>query len=107
VELADEPAAALDVGQAAALKARLREQASKGAAVVIVAHDLNLAARWCDRLVLLHQGRVAVCGPAADVANDAAMDEAFATRFDRLPPADRRVMLAPAVAQPARCICGP
>jgi iron complex transport system ATP-binding protein len=38
-----------------------------GRAVVVVLHDLNLAATYCDRLVLLHQGRVAASGPPTEV----------------------------------------
>lgn len=95
VVLADEPAAALDIGQAAALMARLRAQAVGGAAVGIVAHDLNLAARWCDRLLVLAEGRIAVEGPAASVIQDTALDRAFGTGFERIMAADGRVVLAP------------
>jgi iron complex transport system ATP-binding protein len=99
VVLADEPAAALDVGQAAALMARLRTQAAGGAAVAVVAHDLNLAAQWCDRLILLCRGQVALSGSTAEVANDVTMDRVFATRFDRLRTPDGRVLLAPAASE--------
>lgn len=98
VVLADEPAAALDAGQAASLMARLRARAAGGAAVAVVAHDLNLAARWCDRLVVLARGRVVLAGPAAEVARDAALDAAFGTRFERLQAAGGRPVLVPAVA---------
>ncbi len=93
VVLADEPAAALDVGQAAALMARLRAQAAGGAAVAVVAHDLNLAVRWCDRLVVLAAGRVAAAGPAAHVAQDSVLDAAFGTRFERLKAPDGQFVL--------------
>ena len=33
----------------------------------MVLHDVNAAARWCDRIGLVAQGRLIACGPAADV----------------------------------------
>lgn len=98
VVLADEPAAALDVGQAAALMGRLRAQAAAGAAVGVVAHDLNLAARWCDRLLVIAAGRVAAEGPVDDVSRGEALDRAFGVRFERLTAEDGAVVLAPSPA---------
>jgi iron complex transport system ATP-binding protein len=40
---------------------------SLGVATVVVLHDLNLAARYCDRLILLHHGEVAAAGPTDEV----------------------------------------
>jgi iron complex transport system ATP-binding protein len=56
--LADEPVAALDPGHQLDLMTLLQSRARGGAAVVVVLHDLSLAARFCHRLVLLHEGRV-------------------------------------------------
>jgi iron complex transport system ATP-binding protein len=94
VVLADEPAATLDVGQAAALMARLRAQATGGGAVGVVVHDLSLASRWCDRLLVVAQGRIVAGGPVAAVIHDPALDRAFDTKFERLETADGRVVLA-------------
>ena len=58
--LLDEPTASLDLHHQVALLGALREENEKsGLTVVLVTHDLNLAARYCPRLVLLHEGRVA------------------------------------------------
>ena len=84
VILADEATAALDIGQAAQLAARLREAAREGAAVALVAHDLNLALATCDRLLLLEGGRAVLEGPPAVIGADARLDAAFGTRFERL-----------------------
>ena len=55
--LLDEPTSMLDpLHQHTTLKA-IRAFADRGAAVLIILHDLNLAARYCDRLLLLEQGR--------------------------------------------------
>jgi len=71
VLIADEPLAALDPGHALAVMALLVGEARRGAAVVAVMHELTLAARFCDRLVLLDAGRVVADGPP-DVVLDAA-----------------------------------
>lgn len=55
--LLDEPTSMLDpLHQHTTLQA-VREFADRGAAVLVILHDLNLAARYCDRLLLLHNGR--------------------------------------------------
>ncbi len=55
--LLDEPTSALDpLHQHVTLQA-VRAFADRGAAVLVILHDLNLAARYCDRILLLQQGR--------------------------------------------------
>jgi iron complex transport system ATP-binding protein len=54
--LADEPMAALDPSHQLSIMARLREEAARGALVLVVTHDLGLAARFCDQLILLDGG---------------------------------------------------
>ena len=56
--IADEPAAGLDPDAQLLVMDLLREEAAKGRAIVVTLHDLTLAARACDRLVMLHEGRV-------------------------------------------------
>ena len=58
----DEPLASLDLRHRLAVMAALRAEAAGGAAVVVALHDVELAARYCDRLVLLAAGRVASRG---------------------------------------------
>lgn len=60
--LADEPLANLDLGHAATLIARLREQAQKGVGVVLVLHDLAAAMNHADRVLVLHQGQLIADG---------------------------------------------
>lgn len=62
VILADEPVAALDPYHQLHVMEILRDHARQGGAVVVVLHDLNHAARFCDRLLLLDKGKVAACG---------------------------------------------
>lgn len=75
--LADEPVAALDPAHQLGLMQLLRRFARAGGGVVVVLHDLNLAARYCDRLILLHQGRVQGDGPPEAVLTLDALRSAF------------------------------
>lgn len=60
--LADEPTAGLDPAHAISFMAILRRLVSGGRGALVSLHDLGLAARWCDRIVLLNQGRVVADG---------------------------------------------
>jgi len=60
--VADEPTLALDPRHQLALMEGLRARAAAGTGIVVVLHDLTLAARFCDRLALLAEGRVAAAG---------------------------------------------
>ena len=51
---------------------------------VVVLHDLNLAARYCDRLVLLDRGTVAACGPTADVLTPQLLEPVYGIAVRRL-----------------------
>lgn len=70
--LADEPAAALDPYYQLLLMEILRNHArsSTHSANLIVLHDLNLAARFCQRLLLLYRGRIVAAGPPRDVLTE-------------------------------------
>ncbi|MCC7063156.1 MAG: ABC transporter ATP-binding protein [Planctomycetes bacterium] len=56
--LLDEPTSNLDLEHALQLVVLLKKLAAAGRGVLIASHDLNLLARHCDRVVLLHEGRV-------------------------------------------------
>lgn len=61
--LADEPASGLDPGHRLQVLSSLQSFARGGRLVVAVLHDLTLASRFCDRLILLQDGRVNADGP--------------------------------------------
>lgn len=65
--IADEPLASLDPGHQIDVMEMLRGEADAGAMVVAVLHDLTMAARYCDRLLLIDGGAVAADGPPAEV----------------------------------------
>ncbi len=73
----DEPSAFLDVGHEMALFELLAGIARAGHAVLLVSHQLNLVARFADRLVLLDQGRVAADGPPARVMDGPTLERVY------------------------------
>jgi iron complex transport system ATP-binding protein len=64
--LLDEPTSSLDMRHQIDLVETARRRAQGGTAVIAVLHDLNLAMRFADRIVLLHRGRLAVDGSRAE-----------------------------------------
>ena len=71
VLLADEPVSALDIPVRVAILDLLRDvSTATGAALVLVAHDLPAVRRTCDRVVVLHDGRVAEAGPVRQIFDD-------------------------------------
>lgn len=62
VLLVDEPLAALDPHHALATLQLLRSEAERGRLVIAVMHDLSLASRWCDRVLLLNHGKLVADG---------------------------------------------
>lgn len=75
--VADEPAAGLDPDAQLLTLELLRDEAARGAAVVVTLHDLTLAARSCDRLVVLSRGKVAAEGPPRDALTTEVLREVF------------------------------
>jgi iron complex transport system ATP-binding protein len=75
--LADEPIAALDPLHQLQVMELLRRTAREGRGVVVVLHDLALAARYCDRLVLLAGGGILAEGEPGDVLTDTHIAAAY------------------------------
>jgi len=73
----DEPAAALDIHHQIAIFDLLRERRRAGATVLVVVHDLNLAAAYCDRVLLLGAGAPAAIGTVEEILTYRRMREAF------------------------------
>jgi iron complex transport system ATP-binding protein len=80
----DEPTSALDPRHQHLVLALARRAAARGHPVLIVLHDLTLAARWCDRIVLLHRGRVLADAEPERVLVPALLELAYETRFEIL-----------------------
>jgi len=78
--LLDEPTSALDLAHQHRTLQCLREWALRGAGVLVVLHDLNLAAIYADRILVLRGGRPAACGPPAQVLTPGVVEAAFDVR---------------------------
>jgi iron complex transport system ATP-binding protein len=73
----DEPTTFLDVGHEMAVFELLSRLARDGRAVLLVSHQLNLVARFADRMVLLHAGHVAAAGTAAQVMQAEVLERVY------------------------------
>ncbi len=75
--LADEPFAQLDPNHQLHAMEVLQAEAGKGALIVVVLHDLSIAARHCSRVVLLANGTVAADGPPSETLTSETLRKTF------------------------------
>jgi iron complex transport system ATP-binding protein len=77
IVLADEPMAGLDPGHKLEILDLFHRLSRVGRIVVVVLHDLTLAARYCDRLIMLSAGHVDADGAPVDVLSPQRIAEVF------------------------------
>jgi iron complex transport system ATP-binding protein len=94
VLLVDEPVAALDPRHQLVVLDVLKRRARAGATVVAIMHDLSLAARFADMIVLLNQGKIETFGPPEAVLTEARLGAIFGIRARVLRQAGRLVVVA-------------
>ncbi|RKE23283.1 heme ABC transporter ATP-binding protein [Streptomyces sp. TLI_171] len=75
--LLDEPTAALDLRHQELVLRIARERAAAGAGVIVVLHDLTLAAAHADRIALLEAGRTVALGPTAEVLEAGLLSKVY------------------------------
>jgi iron complex transport system ATP-binding protein len=86
----------MDVGFQMATMSLVRALARQGKTVVAAMHDLNLAAGFADRAVLLNGGRVAAEGAVNAVLQSGELERAYGAAFDRITiQGTDRLVLAP------------
>ncbi|WP_031476560.1 heme ABC transporter ATP-binding protein [Streptomyces bicolor] len=94
--LLDEPTAALDLRHQELVLRLCRERARAGDAVVVVLHDLGLAAAYAHRVAILRAGRVAADGPPAEVFTERLLSEVYDQPVEVLPhPRTGDLLVAP------------
>ena len=80
VLLLDEPTSNLDILHQLKILGLVRRLVNDGLTAIAAIHDLNLAARYCDRLVLLDEGRVVTDGRPEEVLTAETLESAFGVR---------------------------
>ena len=78
----DEPTAELDLAHQLIFFDVIKMLATKGASVSLVLHDINLASRFSDDLVLLRSGRILAMGPPQEVVTKENMRAAFSVETE-------------------------
>jgi iron complex transport system ATP-binding protein len=77
VILADEPVASLDPRHQIDVMKLLRATADRGALIIVVTHDLGMAARFADQVLVVSQGRLVALGSPGNALTDALLSEVF------------------------------
>ena len=94
--LLDEPTAALDIRHQEQTLKSARDLASEGAGVLTVLHDLDVAAAYSDRIVLLQQGRVVCVGSPEQVCTAQRLSEVYGYPIEVLKhPVTGRLLILP------------
>ena len=94
IYLLDEPTNHLDPQHQLDVLHLFREKANKGACVVATLHDVNLAARFADRALLLYGDGRWESGAVDDVLTEERLSELYATPMDTVPWRDRNLFVA-------------
>jgi iron complex transport system ATP-binding protein len=81
IMLLDEPTAALDVHHQVQFFQLLRGLAGGGMGIAAVTHDVNLAALFCDRIILMDAGRFVAEGPPAEVLQSGHLDAVYGSEI--------------------------
>jgi iron complex transport system ATP-binding protein len=98
--LLDEPTAFLDLRHRLGVLTVVRELAAAGTSALVVSHDLGVAARFCDRLVLLGGGRILANGPPREVLAPDSLRAAFGIEAEVLTGSDGIPVVVPRALAP-------
>lgn len=93
VILLDEPLNNLDILHARAVMRIAREEAAAGKTVIVVLHDLSVAAAHADHVVALREGRLHAQGPARDVLTSEGLSALYQTEVSVVEHGGRRIVL--------------
>ena len=82
VLLLDEPATHLDLQHQVELQRLLAKLSREGLLIVCVTHDLNLAAAYACRIILLHEGRLRADGPPSQILRSDLLEDVFQVQVE-------------------------
>jgi iron complex transport system ATP-binding protein len=97
----DEPTSALDLARQLQVMQQVRALAEEGAAVIMVLHDLSLAARWADQVIVLDRGQLYATGSPQDVLTPAMLADVYGV-YARVERIGDQVVVLPESAVPPR-----
>lgn len=84
--LLDEPTSALDIGHQVEMLGLMSELSRHGGhTVMIVLHDINMAARFCDEIVAMRDGRIVASGTPAEIVSPDALERIYDLPMGTLP----------------------
>lgn len=90
--LMDEPTSNLDVRHQIEMLQVLRNKVDAGeTSAIVVMHDFNLVAKYCDRAVLLKDGQIVSTGTTAEVLAPKTMEEVYGVHFEVIEQEGRRL----------------
>lgn len=96
VLMLDEPTAFLDLGHSNALMALLKKlNRENNLTIMIISHDIQLAAHYCSRLTLLKDGKIIADSAPADVIKPELIEQAYGLKVNVVCGADDNLMIAP------------
>ncbi|MEM6602343.1 MAG: ATP-binding cassette domain-containing protein, partial [Verrucomicrobiota bacterium] len=84
--LLDEPSSALDLRHSHDVLKICREVADRGAAVLLIIHDINMALAHADEVLVLSDGRPRACGKVEEVLTESLVEEVFGVASRHLQP---------------------
>jgi len=92
--LLDEPTSSMDVAYELNLLNLAKEVRKTGVGVIVVLHDLNLAARFSDQIILMNSGLIVASGQPEEVLSDRILSDVYSTelRVERHEQLDRIVV---------------
>lgn len=93
--LLDEPEAGLDIAHQYDMLRQMQRLSRKGYGVIVVLHDLNLAARYADDVAVMAQGRIVRFGTPDDALDSQALSKVYSLALDRLPLKEGHWVLVP------------
>jgi iron complex transport system ATP-binding protein len=96
----DEPTSALDIGHQEKVMQVLRSLAREGTTIIVILHDINLAAAHTDRIMLLSGGRVVATGPPSEVLTSERLSSVYRQPMKVIPHPHRDCPLVLTVDNP-------